>query len=128
MDVDIVLQLERENVMRAMKALEAIDYQPSVPVKATDFADPEKRRHWIEEKNMIVFQMRRSDPESPRLDIFISEPFSFSQEYERVFWDELHGVRVPIVCYDGLIRLKRSSGRPQDLADIAQLELIKGEK
>jgi hypothetical protein len=35
------------------------------------------------------------------------------------------GVRAPILRYDELIRLKRSSGRSQDLADIAELELIR---
>ena len=57
-DVDIVLHLERENILRAMNALEAIGYRPLVPVKATDFADGAARRSWIQEKNMIVFQMR----------------------------------------------------------------------
>src|SRR5216110_1966366 len=57
-DIDIVLNLERENVIRAMNALEQIGYQPLVPVKATDFADNEKRRIWQVEKHMIVFQMR----------------------------------------------------------------------
>jgi hypothetical protein len=33
-------------------------------------------------------------------------------------------VRAPFLRYDELIRLKRASGRPQDLADIAELELI----
>jgi hypothetical protein len=127
-DIDIVLHLEPENVMRAMNALEAIGYQPLVPVDAIDFADPKKRQSWIEKKNMIVFQMRHSDPQSTRLDIFVSEPFSFSQQYERAFWDEVRGIRVPILCYDELIRLKRSSGRPQDLGDIAELQLIKGER
>ena len=127
-DIDIVLYLERSNVLRAMEALEAIGYRPLIPVKASEFADEKKRRHWIEEKNMIVFQMRHSDPESTRLDIFVSEPFSFELEYGRAFWDDVHGVRVPVVCYDELIRLKRSSGRPQDLGDIDQLQLVKGNK
>jgi hypothetical protein len=35
------------------------------------------------------------------------------------------GVPAPILRYNELIRLKRSSGRSQDLADIAELELIR---
>lgn len=124
-DVDIVLQLKRENVLRAMAALKKIGYQPLVPVDATEFADEQKRNSWRDEKHMVVFQMRHSRPESTRLDIFVEEPFSFDQEYEHAFWDKVAGVRAPFLRFDELIRLKRASGRPQDLADIAELELIK---
>lgn len=34
------------------------------------------------------------------------------------------GLRVPFVSRAALIRLKREAGRPQDLADIDQLELL----
>jgi len=124
-DVDIVLNLERENVLRAMRALDAIGYRPLVSVKASEFADEKVRELWRDEKHMVVFQMRHPRPESTRLDIFVEEPFPFDPEYERALWEEVAGVRAPILRYDELIRLKRSSGRPQDIADIAELELIK---
>ncbi len=125
-DVDIVLDLERDNALRAMKALDAIAYRPLVPVDATDFADEEKRRVWIREKNMLVFQMRNPDRESTRLDIFVKEPFAFTEEFAQAKWEEVAGIRAPVLRYDELIRLKRSSGRPQDLIDIDQLELMFG--
>ena len=124
-DMDIVLHLERENVLRAMAALKEIGYQPLVPVETADFADEQKRKLWRDEKHMMVFQMRHARPESTRLDIFVEEPFPFDEEYARAFWEEVAGVRAPILRYDTLIRLKRSSGRSQDLADIAELELIR---
>src|SRR5438034_1868205 len=88
-DIDIVLNLERENVIRAMNALEQIGYQPLVPVKATDFADNEKRRIWQVEKNMIVFQMRNPNRESTRLVIFVTEPFIFAEELAQAKWEML---------------------------------------
>ena len=54
-DIDIVLNLEKENALRAMKALDAIGYQPLVPVAATDFADEAIRRRWIEDKKYDCF-------------------------------------------------------------------------
>lgn len=123
-DVDIVLQLENDNVIRAMDALEAIGYRPLVPVKGLDFANESLRRSWIEEKNMIVFQMRNPDRESTRLDIFVKEPFDFPEQYAAARWEEVAGVRVPVVQYAELLRLKRAAGRPRDLVDIEQLELI----
>jgi hypothetical protein len=126
-DLDIVIDLEHENVARAMRALESIGYQPLVAVSASDFANSDKRQSWIEEKEMIVFQMRHSDPASTRLDIFISEPFVFADEYKRAHWEDYNGIRVPIVCYDKLLELKRESGRSQDLLDIEQLTAIRKE-
>jgi predicted nucleotidyltransferase len=123
-DLDIVLQLKGANALKAMQALKEIGYEPLIPVDAADFADEKKRQVWRDEKHMIVFQMRHSRPESTRLDIFVEEPFSFDEEYERAFWDTVANVRAPFLRYDELIRLKRASGRPQDLADIAELELI----
>lgn len=127
-DVDIVLQLERENILRAMNALEAIGYQPLVPMKAIDFADESLRRSWIEEKNMRVFQMRKMDDSGTNLDVFVEEPFPFADEYARAAWNEVAGVGVPFVSYEQLLQLKRAAGRPQDLVDIDQLELMFGKR
>jgi hypothetical protein len=38
-DIDLVIQLERENVLRAMNALTTIGYRPLIPVDAAQFAD-----------------------------------------------------------------------------------------
>ncbi|MGI8438563.1 MAG: nucleotidyl transferase AbiEii/AbiGii toxin family protein [Chthoniobacterales bacterium] len=123
-DLDLVLNLEHENVIRAMTALEKIGYRPLVPVKGADFADAALRQSWIRDKNMIVFQMLNPDRASTRLDVFVEEPFSFVQEYAAARWEEIEGVRSPVVQYSELIRLKRASGRPRDLIDVEQLESI----
>jgi hypothetical protein len=124
-DVDLVLNLEEKNVLRAMKALTEIGYQPLVPVKASDFADSEKRKTWQQEKHMIVFQMRSSDPESPRIDLFVEEPFPFDEEYAKARWEDAGGgVEVAVLGLNRLLQMKRESGRLQDLADIDQLQLI----
>ncbi len=79
LDVAVVIQLERDNNIRAMQVLEKIDYHPLVPVAATDFANEALRNSWREEKHMIVFQLRHSDPElrastysSPNLPYFLT--------------------------------------------------------
>ncbi len=67
---------------------------------------------------MIVFRLLNPNRESTRLDVFVEEPFSFDREYTAARWEEIEGVRSPVVQYSQLIRLKRASGRPQDLTDI----------
>ena len=123
-DIDIVLKLEKANVLLAMDALTAIGYRPLIPVNARNFADAAMRQLWIEEKHMIVFQMLHPDRPSTRLDIFVEEPFVFADEYSRARWETIFDEKVPIVHLDQLLILKRAAGRPNDLADIAELEHI----
>jgi len=123
-DLDIVLNLERDNTLRAMKALGEIGYRPLVPVDAADFANEELRRKWISEKNMVVFQMRNPDRESTRLDLFVKEPFGFSDELAQARWENVAGIKAPVLRLERLLQMKQESGRPQDLADIEQLQLI----
>lgn len=123
-DLDIVLNLECDNTLRAMKALGEIGYRPLVPVDAADFANEELRRKWITEKNMVVFQMYNPDRESTRLDIFVEEPFSFANELAQAKWEHIAGIQAPVLRLERLLQMKRDSGRPQDLLDIEQLEII----
>jgi len=62
------------------------------------------------------------------VDVFVSEPFDFGVELAAaVVEDVAPGVTLRIVRLETLLRLKQSGGRPQDLADIAELRLIHGE-
>lgn len=123
-DVDIVLSLEPSNARRAMQALTAIGFRPLVPVDPLDFANEEIRRTWQEEKHMLVFQMRHPDRDSTRLDLFVEEPFPFAEELAQAKWEEVAGIRAPVLRLDRLLQMKKESGRPQDLADVEQLRLI----
>jgi hypothetical protein len=75
--------LERENVLRAMNALTAIGYRPLIPVEAAQFADEMLRQQLRDDKGMIVFQMLNPQRESTRIDVFVTEPFVFDEEFER---------------------------------------------
>lgn len=123
-DADLVLALERGNVERAMAALENIGYRPSVPVRIGEFADPERRREWIEEKNMQVFQLVSDTHRETPIDIFVEEPFPFEDEYRNAlvkpFQDDLE---VPFVSLVTLIRMKEAAGREQDRIDAEHLRM-----
>lgn len=53
-DVDLVIDLARDQVDRTLDALEGAGFRPYVPVPASDFADPAKRAAWVREKGMLV--------------------------------------------------------------------------
>jgi len=125
-DIDVVIQLQPENVRRSMQALERLGYKPLVPVKATDFADPETRKSWIEEKNMVVFQLHSDQHLETRIDIFVSEPFDdFDEEYEKALIGEiLPGLPARFIRMETLIRMKELANRDKDREDIRQLKML----
>lgn len=120
-DLDIVLNLERENVLRGMKALGAIGYQPLVPVDAEQFANEQMRKTWHEQKGMLVFQMVDLNRPETRLDLFVTEPFDFEQEFAAAKWEDVAGVAAPVLRVETLIAMKKQVGRGQDLVDVEQL-------
>src|SRR4030065_1557356 len=62
-DIDIVLKLDKANVLRFIKLAKRLGLKPKVPVNLDDFVDPEKRDSWISEKGMTVFSLY--DPKAP---------------------------------------------------------------
>ena len=121
-DVDQVIHLIPENLIPAMTALTALGYQPKVPVKAVEFADPEKRGQWITQKGMVVFQLVCDDFRWEPIDVFVEEPFPFDEVYGRAHWHALGGgVSIPIVPKRELFEMKRTAGRDKDLVDLREL-------
>ena len=80
-DVDLVVQLESDNILRALAALGALGYRPTIPVRAELFADPAQRESWARDKGMQVFQLWSDQHRETPIDIFVTEPFAFDQEY-----------------------------------------------
>ena len=128
MDVDLVVRLQPETIRGAFEALAELGYRPRVPVTAEGFGDPAQRARWIAEKGMTVLNFHSDEHRETPVDVFVDEPFDFEDEYARALVEEVApGVPVRIVRLEALLKLKRESGRPQDLADIAELLLANGE-
>jgi len=56
-DLDLVISLDRENVIRGLQALQAIDYHMSIPITPEQFAEPALREQWRKEKGMVVLKL-----------------------------------------------------------------------
>jgi predicted nucleotidyltransferase len=124
-DVDLVVQLETNNVLRALKALESLGYAPLTPVPAADFADAAKRAAWVRDKNMVVFQLHSDRHRGTLIDLFVTEPFDFEHEYRLAKTGELRrGLQARFVRIETLIRMKEAAGREKDLEDARQLKLL----
>ncbi len=127
-DLDVVVQLIPDNIARAFAALESLGYQPSVPVTLAQFSDKAQRQSWLEEKGMQVLQFWSDLHRETPINMFVEEPFAFEEEYERALLKPLHGtIPVRFVSLPTLLIMKRHAGRPENLADIEQLNKVQGE-
>ncbi len=127
-DLDLVISLDRDNVLRAFAALSGLGYEPRVPVTAEGFADPDHRRRWIEEKGMTVLNLYSEAHRTTPIDLFVTEPFDFDEAYARSILSDLEGVAFRYVDLPTLIQMKEAAGRPVDLEDVRQLRLLADEQ
>ena len=124
-DLDLVIQLDTDNVINAMNNLEKLGYCPLIPVKAIDFADPDKRKLWIETKNMQVLSLQSSLYPETTIDIFVTEPFDFDQEFKNSLTAQITpDISFNIVSIPTLIAMKKNANRARDIDDILHLQLI----
>lgn len=125
-DLDLVLQLTPDNIRRAMAVLVSLGYRPAMPVQPELFADAAIRESWIRDKGMVVFQMVSGIHRDTPVDLFVTEPFDFDAEYASALIAPLApGVALRCASLETLIRMKRQAGRPKDLEDVRQLELLR---
>ncbi len=123
-DVDLVVQLDPDNIRRALVALGGLGYRPAIPVTVEQFADPLQREGWIREKNMQVFQLWSDAHIETPIDVFVSEPFAFDEEYAHSVVKPLRDdLPVHFVSIPTLIRMKELANRDQDRIDIEHLRM-----
>jgi hypothetical protein len=107
--------------------LASIGYAPRVPITAEQFGDAEERRALLDEKQMQVLNFWSDRHRETPVDVFVTEPFDFAAEYDGALLEEMApGVNVRIISLATLLQMKKSAGRPKDLADIDELSLLNG--
>lgn len=126
-DLDLFVELGDTNLRTFVRAMTDLGYKPKAPVSAEDFVKPEKRRQWKDDKGMLVFSFYHPREPMHLVDVFVDEPLPYDTVKQRKTTVTAKGVRVPVISAEDLVRLKRISGRPQDLADIEALEALHGE-
>jgi len=124
-DLDLVLDLSPDSLQRALAALESLGYRPIIPVTIRDFADPELRRDWTENRNMKVFSLVSDQHPEVTIDIFTKVPFAFDEEYARSEMREVaSNITAFVVSLPGLIALKVEADRNKDRDDVEKLRKL----
>ena len=124
-DVDLVIGLERENIIRGLRALKSAGWQTQIPVSPEEFAEPELRESWRTGKNLVALKLWSDVHWRTPIDVFVYEPFDFKKEFARAKWEIIVGkIPAPVVSYKTLLAMKKEAGRDKDLLDIEQLKKI----
>ena len=123
-DIDFAMDLDSENLLKAIRRLQKWGYKPRVPVDPEDLADPSIRDSWVKDKRMRAFTFHSESLPIGEIDIVFHLPVPYTRLKARAVYLDIQGVKVPVVSIQDLIRLKLHSGREQDLADVEYLKMI----
>lgn len=118
-DVDIVLRLERENLVAAEAALKSLGLVSRLPIDGGMVFD--FREEYLKNRNLKAWSFCNTNDPTEVVDILIGWDLK-GMKVARVKAGER---TVPLVSKEDLIAMKRAAGRPQDLEDIRALERLK---
>jgi hypothetical protein len=125
-DMDLVIDLRAENLHKALAVFHDLGYRPLAPVALEEFADPDIRQQWIDEKQMRVFTIFSSIDRDANLDLLVQSPFADDAAFDRsVAFEIAPGIAAPVVGLEDLIRMKAAAARPKDLLDLEYLHKLK---
>jgi hypothetical protein len=125
-DIDIVISTNSSNIEAIIRAMNELGYTPKMPgVMAEDLNDDKKIEEWINERNMKAFCFHHTLKPFQEIDILLSHSLDFENAYKKRLVKSAEGFDISIVSMDDLIKLKKESGRAQDLSDIEMLRKAK---
>lgn len=120
-DLDLALDLTTDNLTAALGVLKAQGLVPRLPVAPEQFADPDVRRSWVEQRNLVAFTLHDPSDALREVDLLATTPVPFSTLLTSSDIVDVDGVPVRVASVEHLMAMKRLSGRAQDLADIEAL-------
>jgi hypothetical protein len=118
-DVDLVIRLRESDFVKAERALNALGLQSRLPVTAAEVF--RFRKEYIRNRNMTAWSFVNPSLPSELVDLILTEDLATMT----VTAIKVRGRTVRLASIDDLIRMKRKSGRPQDLEDIEALRRLK---
>jgi len=123
-DIDVMVLLEPENILKLVTKLTQWGYKPKIPVDPRDLADEMKRNSWTFEKGMKTLNFYSETLPIGEIDIIIDTPIPYEELRNRAIRIELQDERIPVASIHDLIELKLRAGRKQDLADVEHLRMV----
>jgi hypothetical protein len=116
MDVDFVVSLKEEHLVKAEKTLNQMGLQARIPVRAKDVA--QFHEEYRLQRNLIAWSFVDFRDPSRQVDLLIHPPLK-SLKSETI---SVHGIKVRVATKKTLLEMKRAANRPEDQLDISRLE------
>ena len=116
---DIDLLVQEDDIERIKDLLRPIGYTLSSGGNPFKVGTPEEQR--LHRISKVI------DQDLLMLDLMVVTPFLLDAWESRENY-EFDGRRVPVVGFEGLIAMKETAGRPNDLRDIDELKRIRSER
>lgn len=124
-DLDLLADLVPPNLSTFIQVIERLGYKPRLPVPASALLDPDRRREWVEERNLKAFTFVHSVRPLQEVDLLLESPIAFEEADRAKKVLATDRLSIPVISLDHLIAMKRVSGRAQDAADVDALERVK---
>jgi len=121
-DIDLIIKFNEKDFEKAQVVLADLGLQPRLPLKASEVF--EFRKEYIQKRNLIAWSFVNPKNPAEIVDLLLTHDLS----KEQIVHFSLLGEKIPVISLDGLIKMKKQSARPQDLADVKALMEIKNEK
>lgn len=124
-DIDLVLAMNDENIVRFIEVAKRFRLTPSIPVAIDSLRDANQIEQWHREKGMLAFALREPQIGGGVVDVLVRPEVSFEQLKANAVAGQLFAMQVWIASIDDLMIMKRIANRPKDQLDIVALEKIK---
>ena len=124
-DIDLVLAMNDENLVRFIEVAKRFGLTPSIPVPIDSLRNAEQIEQWYREKGMLAFALREPQIGGGVVDILVRPEVPYEQLKKNAIAGELFSQQVWIASIDDLLTMKRVANRPKDRLDIEALEKIK---
>lgn len=124
-DLDIIISLDSTNIAALNIVMKKLGFLPSLPVNPEYLADSSIRESWIREKNLIAFTFHHTSDNYRVVDIVLVHPLDFESAYQNRTVKTVRDFTINLVSIDDLIKMKKFSGRSQDISDIEMLQKLK---
>lgn len=115
-DIDLVIDWTLKNLQKTEQILKEIGLVSLHPINADSVFH--FRDEYIENRHMIAWNFY--DPNNPAKQIDIIINYNLSNAHTKTIHTSEGSIK--ILSKEDLIKMKKASGRPQDLADIKSLE------
>jgi predicted nucleotidyltransferase len=124
-DIDLVLAMNDENLVRFINVAKNYGLQPGIPVPIESLRNAEQIDQWHREKGMLAFSLREPQVGGSIIDVLVRPDVTFDKLVADATEGKLFGRQVLIASIEDLITMKRIANRSKDRLDIEALEKIK---